>query len=295
MRWEDERYVRVFTRDTATWALLPWQSRCVFLFLLRKVDRSGTIELPRGEEVEGLSALLDVPVEVVTTGIEHLLKRQTVVMHDGKIGIPNFRVAQESPTSDKLRKELSRERAADELKAQVVDRPGAKNTLPPEAANDAVSPVAPPPLRVTRRHELSRSVTHEDEASQVVTPNRTEPSRAEPTAAPAPRPNESTRGQLLERALVEEYERLRPGEKYLHGGAKDTRALKQLMAAVSDDSAILARWRLGLSRPPKEWASCSTFAELTRKWTALAAPSPNNSKGPVDPATQNHKEGVIEL
>ena len=28
MRWEDERWVRLYTRDTVNWKLLPWQSKC---------------------------------------------------------------------------------------------------------------------------------------------------------------------------------------------------------------------------------------------------------------------------
>ena len=64
MRWEDERYVRLYTRDTATWKLLPWQAKCLLPLLLRKMDRAGTAEVgePAGE---GIAALTDMPLELV--------------------------------------------------------------------------------------------------------------------------------------------------------------------------------------------------------------------------------------
>ena len=37
MRWEDERYVRVYTRDTPEWCLLSWEARALFLLLLTAV------------------------------------------------------------------------------------------------------------------------------------------------------------------------------------------------------------------------------------------------------------------
>ena len=35
MRWEDERYVRIYTRDTPSWMLLSWDAQALFLQLLR--------------------------------------------------------------------------------------------------------------------------------------------------------------------------------------------------------------------------------------------------------------------
>ena len=42
MNFEDEDYVRLYTRDTVTWELLGWEGHCVLTLMLRgKFDRAG--------------------------------------------------------------------------------------------------------------------------------------------------------------------------------------------------------------------------------------------------------------
>lgn len=48
MNWSDERYVKLYERDTLTW---PWQAKCVFALLLRKVDRSGVLDTGRSDTI----------------------------------------------------------------------------------------------------------------------------------------------------------------------------------------------------------------------------------------------------
>jgi hypothetical protein len=63
MDWHDERYVRLYTRDTVNWKLMGWQARCLMPLLLRKADRAGCVDV--GEDgAEGIAALVDIPVEV---------------------------------------------------------------------------------------------------------------------------------------------------------------------------------------------------------------------------------------
>ncbi len=45
MNWSDERYVRVYTRDTAEWLCLSFMAQGLFCLLLRKVDRAGVLSL----------------------------------------------------------------------------------------------------------------------------------------------------------------------------------------------------------------------------------------------------------
>ncbi len=45
LKWDDERYVRLYTRDTSTWLRLTWEGRFVLMALLRKLDRSGNLDL----------------------------------------------------------------------------------------------------------------------------------------------------------------------------------------------------------------------------------------------------------
>ena len=45
MNWEDERYVRLYVRDTGDWCALSWDAQALLMHLLRKTDRSGIVQL----------------------------------------------------------------------------------------------------------------------------------------------------------------------------------------------------------------------------------------------------------
>lgn len=108
MDWANERYVRLFVRDTTTWKLLPWQSRALLPLIMRKLDRSGVLDL--GEDGEdGLAAVVEVPLEFLKAGLPDLLKRKVCRMGGGKFVMPNFLAAQEAKQSDAQRKRESRE------------------------------------------------------------------------------------------------------------------------------------------------------------------------------------------
>lgn len=109
MDWENETYVRLFKRDTATWKMLPWQGRAILPLILRKLDRSGILELGDDGE-EALAALIDMPIEVVSAGLPELLRRQVFRLVSGKLVMPNYLKAQESKQSDSQRKRESREK-----------------------------------------------------------------------------------------------------------------------------------------------------------------------------------------
>lgn len=73
MRWENERYVRLYTRDSESWKALPWQARCVLMLVLRKLDTAGNLDL--GDDgFPGLAALLDMPAELVQAGFPPLVR-----------------------------------------------------------------------------------------------------------------------------------------------------------------------------------------------------------------------------
>ncbi len=72
--------------------------------------------------------------------------------------------------------------------------------------------------------------------------------------------------------------------KYLHQGAKDTDALKRIIATEASDFEIRARFRSGLRvENPKNWLCVRTFAQLGQKWNDLAGygdPPPKESEPP---------------
>lgn len=167
MRWEDERYVRLYTRNTPSWRRLGWQGRYVLMALLREVDRAGVLDLGEEdpqEQLETLAGALEMPVEVAAVGLGALRRRGTVELRGSKLVLPNFLEAQEVRQSDAARQRAHRERARDLARAGLLS--------PPEG----------PPA-------LSQNVTDCHTLSHAVTPSL--PSRAEP-----PDPDEPDKPQI---------------------------------------------------------------------------------------------------
>lgn len=152
LNWEDERYVRLYTHDTVTWKLIGWQGRCLLPLLLRKVDRAGCLDM-QGAGADGVSALIDVPLEVVEPGLAALQARGIVEIKDDVLIFPKFLMAQEAKQSDRRRQIESRERR----------RASALNGPKQETNNGS-------PCDVTLCDAASHNVTERHTASLDVTP-----------------------------------------------------------------------------------------------------------------------------
>lgn len=167
MRWEDERYVRLYTRDTGDWLFLSFDAQAVFMMLLRKVDRAGILHLGK----HGLNAVAVTlghaeSRERIVPAIDVLIADGTVVLDGDKLVVPNFIEAQEARISDAQRKRDQRERDRDKLTSREV--PGSKAGHDAEAtAGRKSQPVTP-------------GVTPGHTQSQWVTPSLAVPSLAEP-------------------------------------------------------------------------------------------------------------------
>lgn len=144
MDWSNERFVRLYTRDTPEWLCWCWQARALWPLLLRKADRSGVIANKLG--ARGLAALAGLPVDVVEAGLPDLLADGCLAEHQLGLVIPNYIEANEAPLSDKQRQRESRERR------RVV----------------------------TKRDSGSQNVTERHEVSRDVTPRHSDPIRAVP-------------------------------------------------------------------------------------------------------------------
>lgn len=152
MNFDDERFVKIFTRDTVTWKLLGWEGRCVLLMLLRKVDRAGCVDLASG--IEGLSLLLDLPEEVTERGFAACLRRGCVTQRDDIAVVPNFVRAQDSRQTDRVRQAESRARRRDSgLVSQNVTDVVTKR----DEVSQPVTPCHTESHAVTLRIEQTRS------------------------------------------------------------------------------------------------------------------------------------------
>jgi uncharacterized phage protein (TIGR02220 family) len=172
MRWEDERYVRVYVRDTVDWLALSWDAQSLFMHLLRKVDRAGLLPLGRhGKRAVAIAAgCPHLWQERIAPALEELLTDGCVVIQGDTLIIPNFLEAQETPQSDRQRKAESRARAR-ELAAA-----GSVTSRPDESRN------------VTESHEPSVPVTSGHSVLCRAVPDRAVPNRAEEALSPASPP-----------------------------------------------------------------------------------------------------------
>jgi hypothetical protein len=145
-----------------------WQTRFVFMSLLRKVDRAGMIDVG-AYGLKGLAVALAAPIEIVEAGVAELLSDGTIKQAGSMFVIPNFLHAQECSQSDRARKRAERERD----RAHAIDSADVTN-------RDDES------RSVTKSHAESHAVTSGHTESQPVTPCRAVPSRTEPSRTPLP-------------------------------------------------------------------------------------------------------------
>ncbi len=273
MRWEDERWVKVYTRDTTDWLALSFDAQALFLLLLRKVDRIGSVALGKHGK-RGVAVIVGHAQswERLAPALEELLSDGCVSIAEGVLVIPNFCDAQEARTSDKVRQAKSRESKA------VTKR-------------DAVS------QNVTGSHESSHAVTRGHASSRGVTP-RVEESRREESreellpgiahAQPAPvkpkkrEPTGDSRHGPLSAALV--------GLGWPHHGGRTAKALKELIALADQSPATAGDKALAevLRRAAKAKASTGfpqvrEIHELATHWGHFAAPA-TEQRGPLPKA-----------
>lgn len=158
MNWEDERYVRLYTRDTGDWCALSWDAQALLMQLLRKADRAGVIQLgKRGRAALPLLLCHANEAERIDAALSELTEDGCVELHGGNLVIPNFTKAQESKQSDKQRQAESRAKRLAQARDSVVPTTNA-----------------------------SQPVTDGHTESRIVTPNCAVPSRAEPAKELAP-------------------------------------------------------------------------------------------------------------
>ncbi len=172
MHWEDERWIKVYTRDTPEWTSLSWEARGIFLLLLRIVDRAGVLNLGRSGQ-KGLATMLRVPPDALADALSELEAVENVRLEDGRLVIPNHVEAQEARASPKERQAARRERN----KAKKGDGES-------HAASRGVTHGHAESHDVTRRHAASHGVTTRLDVDEQET-RQAEEKGTHPACAPA--------------------------------------------------------------------------------------------------------------
>lgn len=250
MRWEDERYVRLYTRDTIDWHFLSFEAQGLMGLLMRKVDRAGLLELGRHGK-KGVAAAVGHPgrVDSISAALEELLADGCVAIHDSTLIIPNFIEAQEAKQSDKQRQTESR--------AKSRDIAAARAKLGPD---------------VTKRDEASQNVTNPQgvghTTSQIVTPSCAVPSVPSVPENPEETKNQGLGGPTL-RDLLDEAFRQHSGQRYVWSFADET--AMGVALSRGNELEILRRYRIALT---KKYPGFTDFATFVRKWNAYATADP---------------------
>lgn len=203
MDWPQERYVRLYTRDTAEWVLFSEEARLLFCELLRKANRRGVVQAGRDIH-RGIAALCHLRVETVKTGLVDLLEDGCIYLDGEHVVFRNFVEAQEAKQSDAARKRLERERKRD-LSQDVTDGHAESHAVTPghtqshgvqknQKTGQQVTPSDTQSRSVTDCHVLSEPVTRSHTQSHGVTPSLAEPSLTKPSPL-SPPPGGTPRGR----------------------------------------------------------------------------------------------------
>ncbi len=91
MNFEDEEYVRVYTRKRIRTTVVGWEGRTVLWHLMIVCDSKGLLEFDRRDDsVEVVCAMTDIPEPVVRIGLLRLLEERLVVQEQIGLRITEF-------------------------------------------------------------------------------------------------------------------------------------------------------------------------------------------------------------
>ena len=190
MRWDDERYVRIYTRDTAEWMALSWEARALLVELLRKADRAGFVQTGK-LETKGVAGLVRMPLDVVERALDELLEDGCISRVEKGYLFPNFVQAQETRSSPAQRKRDQRERDRDGLAADGVRAGPATSGMMATHERKLAAESPAVTTEVTSSHTESPTVTSGHSVLCRAVPSRAVPrERAPEPPVAGPRPFE---------------------------------------------------------------------------------------------------------
>ena len=278
MDWSDERYVRLYTRDTGDMLAIGWEGRALFSELLRKADRAGILD---DGDPALICELVRMPIDVVSRALDRLFARGIVEMADGALVIPNFIDAQEAKQSDRLRQSESRARRRDHARSGVTKRD--------QMSHHAVTDSDTVSQNVTDCHDSSHGVTDGHSPSRLVTPSLAVPSLAKPDRSTSPTkaggPTNSAKAKKQQRprhdwlTVYAEYPRK-------VGKAKGLAKLKALKASDETFVAILAAaTEMGRLWQGAEQTYCPHFSAWVnqRRWEDGEQQGPSDDRDQQEP------------
>ena len=173
MNYEDESYVRIYTRDDATWKRLRFAGQTLYMHLMRKVDRAGVLDgLDPVDPAGDIEVLVDVPRALVEEGLARMLAAKVAELHEGTLVIVDYVASQTAHKSSTTRSRDSRERRAAEARRRCI-------AAVPAAPSDAPLPSG------AGRDETQRQSPERNDLQPLTVPV--------PVPVPVPNPTERER------------------------------------------------------------------------------------------------------
>lgn len=242
MNWAEEKFVKLFTRDTPTWLAWPWQARAMAPLLLRKLEGEGRLAVGRLEPARAAALTIGLPIEVVEAGLPAMLDDGTLELRDDGLWWSKFEEAQESRKSDALRQ---REQRAKQRR-------------------DSSTPT---------RHTASHAVTPRHSPEQ----NRTEQTRDLPTRK-KPRAEKSVdpRHVPMRTALIETFRRKRGIEYPFDYGREDAEVRRLLK--LGTEPVVTAAWERALD---SQYPTISTLAKFRMEFPRFVGRGETTSTAPA--------------
>jgi hypothetical protein len=190
----NERYIRIYLRDTTTWKRLGWDGTCVLMHVLRKMDLSGVLDLEDLEPWEAAVLHCGAPESAARDGMARCLALGCFVHHDRHLVAPKYRAANEAIKSDRQRALEARSRRRsealgprDEASRNVTHPSDGFALIPSDGPGHGVTARD---AFVTKRDGSSRNVTPRHETNDFVTAGHTASRRVTPTGSdPDPDPD----------------------------------------------------------------------------------------------------------
>ncbi len=175
MNWSDERYVRVYTRDTPDWQCLSFLAQGLFCLVLRKVDRAGVLPLGRsGRKAVAIAIGHAHQWPLLEPALDELLADGCLRIEGELLVVPNFIEAQEAEASDKARAKAYRERRRDLAKSGIASAEEPNRGASRGVTAEHEKPTLRDGTVTSRDGGITGRVT-------TVTPSRTVPNRTEQT------------------------------------------------------------------------------------------------------------------
>lgn len=291
MDWQNERWVKLYTRDTADDLVLSWQAQGLWPLLMRKADRAGVIATNHG--ARGIAALVRWPADVVTAALTELLEDGRIRECGTPAGyvLPNFLAAQDASSSDAQRKRDERERRSADANNSVTKR-DAKVTKRDEMSRPSHAPSRSVTPRVderrvdeTRREEVCASPPARE-------PEEPWWGNPEPPAESPSKPKREPSGpHQTAIAAFDAYYRAEHGGSKPTWNGKTTKLMSALVKAHGLEE-IVRRIRVLRDGPPKFPPAPWDMATFSQHFDKLAVTNHGRAETAVEVAYRIAMEGT---